>query len=89
MCLAVPGKVIEVIEGESPTERTGLVDFQGSQVQASLAMVPDAGVGSYVLVHAGFAITELDEQEARETWASIAEAMGDVDLPGKPNIPEV
>ena len=78
MCLAVPGKVLEVAEGEGPlTGPVAQVDLMGSRVEASLAMTPDAGVGSWVLVHAGFAISVLDEQEARETWDSLQEALGD------------
>ena len=64
------------------TGRVGTVDFQGSKVEASLAMLPDAVAGDWVLVHAGFALTVLDEQEARETWQTLKEALGDdVELP--------
>ena len=70
MCLAVPGKIIAVTEGadDAALGRGGTVDFQGSRVGVCLAMTPDAGIGDWVLVHAGFAITQLDEAEARETW---------------------
>ena len=79
MCLAVPGKIIEIKESADDTASgpTGTVDFQGSKVEASLAMTPDAGVGDWVLVHAGFAITQLDETEAMETFESLREAYGD------------
>ena len=76
MCLAVPGKIIEIKETQTPL---GIVDFQGSRVEASLAMTPDAGVGDWVLVHAGFAIAQLDDEEAQATFESIAEAMIDND----------
>ncbi|MBU0552799.1 HypC/HybG/HupF family hydrogenase formation chaperone [Myxococcota bacterium] len=66
MCLAVPGQVKEVY-GEG-LERLAKVDFQGSRVEVSLAMVPDAQLDAWVLVHAGYAIEVLDEREARETW---------------------
>ena len=83
MCLAIPGKIIEIIEikeaADSATGPLGIVDFQGSRVEASLAMTPNAGVGDWVLIHAGFAITQLDDEEARETFESIAEAMIDND----------
>lgn len=86
MCLAVPGQIVAVQEDANTDDpaitRTATVDFQGNQIQASLAAVPDAGVGDYVLVHAGFAITTMDEDEARETFESIQEAFGDVPLPG-------
>ena len=87
MCLAVPGKILDIEEAaDDPiTGRVATVDFRGSQVSASLAMTPEAGVGDYVLVHAGFAIAQLDEDEARETWESIKEALGDnFQLPGLP-----
>ncbi|MHC4984658.1 MAG: HypC/HybG/HupF family hydrogenase formation chaperone [Planctomycetota bacterium] len=86
MCLAVPGKIVAVQEDTGADDpavtRTATVDFQGNQIQASLAAVPEAAVGNWVLVHAGFAITIMDEDEARETFESIAEAIGDVPLPG-------
>ena len=63
MCLAVPGKVIEV-RGDEPILRTAIVDFGGIRKEVNLACVPEAGVGEYVLVHVGFAITTLDEAEA-------------------------
>lgn len=62
MCLAVPGKVIERHGDDA------LVDFAGSRVRVSLALTPDASAGDWVLVHAGFAISELDERRALETW---------------------
>jgi len=73
MCLAVPGKIIAV---HDPLEfyRKGTVDFQGSRVEVSLAMVPEAEMGDWVLVHAGLAITRLEESEARETWKYLEEA---------------
>ncbi|MCK5113902.1 MAG: HypC/HybG/HupF family hydrogenase formation chaperone [Phycisphaerae bacterium] len=94
MCLAVPGKIIEIIHASDAKEPTdsatgatgasgatggvgplGVVDFQGSRVEASLAMTPGVGVGDWVLVHAGFAIAQLDDEEAQATFESIAEAM--------------
>jgi hydrogenase expression/formation protein HypC len=71
MCLAVPGKVVE-ITGEGDL-RMGKVDFAGVQRQACLAYVPEVQVGDYVLVHVGFAITRIDEQAAQETFAALAE----------------
>ncbi|HQP34752.1 MAG TPA: HypC/HybG/HupF family hydrogenase formation chaperone [Polyangiaceae bacterium] len=63
MCLAVPGKVIQV-DGKA-----GKVDFLGVQRQVQLDLVPEAVAGDWVLVHAGFAIHRIDEEEARETLA--------------------
>jgi hydrogenase expression/formation protein HypC len=75
MCLAVPGKVIE-IEGDGEL-RMGRVDFSGVQRQACLAYVPEVQVGDYVLVHVGFAISSIDEQAAHETLAALEE-MGEL-----------
>jgi len=66
MCLAVPGQVLEIV-GDDPLMRIGKVAFAGIVKEASLALLPDAGVGDYVLVHAGFAITLLDQTEAQRT----------------------
>jgi hydrogenase expression/formation protein HypC len=75
MCLAVPGKVIE-IQGEGDL-RMGKVDFSGIQRQACLAYVPEVAIGDYVLVHVGFAISRIDEEAAKETLA-ILTAMGEL-----------
>lgn len=64
MCLAVPGKVISMA-GEDPLGRTGKIDFGGVFREASLAYVPEAKIGDYVIIHAGFALSVLDEEEAR------------------------
>ena len=69
MCLAMPGKLIAVAPAASDGGGAdGTVDFQGSRVDVSLAFTPDARVGDWLLVHAGFAINRLDEAEAREVW---------------------
>jgi hydrogenase expression/formation protein HypC len=69
MCLGVPGKILSIDEpGQGSKERIGAVDFQGSQVCVSLAMLPEAEVGNWVLVHAGYGLTLLNEEEAAETW---------------------
>ena len=67
MCLAIPGKVT-TIAGTDPLSRTGKIDFGGVLKEASLAYVPEATVGDYVLVHAGFAISRLDEEEAGKVF---------------------
>ncbi|MGV8073128.1 MAG: HypC/HybG/HupF family hydrogenase formation chaperone [Syntrophobacteraceae bacterium] len=66
MCLAIPAK-IETILDEEPLSRMAEVDFSGVRKVVSLAFVPDAIKGDYVIVHAGFAISVLDETEALET----------------------
>lgn len=69
MCLGVPGRISRIAAaGKISGEPIATVDFQGSQVEVSLALVPTAKLGDWVLVHAGFALTHLDEQEAAETW---------------------
>ncbi len=65
MCLGVPGKVLDVREEHGT--RMATVDFGGVTKDVCLAYVPDVGVGDYTIVHAGFAITRLDEASALET----------------------
>ncbi|MCD4779124.1 MAG: HypC/HybG/HupF family hydrogenase formation chaperone [Candidatus Omnitrophica bacterium] len=76
MCLAVPGKIMN-IDGEDPLTRQGKIDFGGIFKESSLAYVPEAKIGDYVIVHAGFAISIVDEEEAVETLKMLAE-MGDL-----------
>jgi hydrogenase expression/formation protein HypC len=71
MCLAVPGQIIDFSEA-SATERMGRVNFGGVIKEVSLAFTPEAGVGDYVIVHAGFAISQLDEEEAQAALAEFA-----------------
>ena len=82
MCLAVPGRVVE-INGEGEL-RMGRVDFAGVQRQACLAYVPEVVLGDYVLVHVGFAISRIDEEQALETLAALAE-IGELDELGSPD----
>ncbi len=79
MCLAVPGKIVS-IAGDDPLERTGKVSFGGILKEACLACVPEAQVGDYVLVHVGFAISRLDEQEARRVFDHLREMDGLAEL---------
>ena len=67
MCLAVPGKVLSVENGD-PAFRTGNVDFCGIRKTVNLAFTPEVEPGDYVLVHVGFAITRVDEEEAARTF---------------------
>ena len=66
MCLAVPGKIESIIENEAMT-RKGRVNFGGIIKEVYLAYVPEAGIGDYVIVHVGFAISKINEQEAQRT----------------------
>ncbi len=63
MCLAVPAKIVD-------REPSGdaVVDLHGNRVSVSTVMTPEAQMGDWVLIHAGFAIQRLDEREAKETW---------------------
>ena len=63
MCLAVPGQVVEV-EGDDPAFLRVRVDFSGVRREVSFAFTPEAQPGDYVLVHAGFALTVVDQEEA-------------------------
>jgi len=65
MCLALPGKLLEAEEiGDN---RLGVVELEGAKRQVFLNLIPEAQPGEYVLVHAGFAISRLSQQEALET----------------------
>ena len=66
MCLAIPGKVIE--ERTVRRSRIGLVQFGGTKRPVYLDLVPEAHQGDYVLVHVGFAISKVDEEEAQRTY---------------------
>jgi hydrogenase expression/formation protein HypC len=68
MCLAIPGQILAV-EGADPLTRMGKVSFGGIVKEVSLAYVPEATVGDYVIVHVGFAISKVDEQEAQQVFA--------------------
>ncbi len=72
MCLAVPGKLVE-IEGDDPMWRSGKVDFGGILKEVNLGCVPEAEVGDYVLVHVGLAISRVDEEEARQVFEYLRE----------------
>lgn len=66
MCLATPGKIVS-IQNDDPLMPTGKVSFGGVLKEVSLAYVPQAKIGDYVIVHVGFALSILDEEEAEET----------------------
>jgi len=65
MCLAIPGKVLEINTAASPI--LGKVSFGGIKKEICLELVPEVKVGDYVIVHVGFAISIIDEQEASKT----------------------
>lgn len=84
MCLAVPGKIISISDNGDPLLRTGKVSFGGILKEVSLAYVPEAKVGDYVIVHVGFAISVLDDKEAQKVFQYLQE-LGEL---GEPKLPE-
>jgi hydrogenase expression/formation protein HypC len=71
MCLGIPGKITEIYEKDSL--KMAKIDFGGIIKEACLAYVPEAKVGEYALIHVGFAISLMDEEEAQETLKLIKE----------------
>ena len=71
MCLGVPGKIIEIHDAGGL--RMGKVDFGGVTREACLAYVPDAQIGDYTVIHVGFAISRLSEQEAFASLETLRE----------------
>lgn len=78
MCLAVPGRVVEC-RGEE-----AVVDLQGNTLKVSTVLTPGVATGDWVLIHAGFAITRLDEAEALQTWDYLREVLAPGPPPGVP-----
>ena len=68
MCLAIPARVVQISE-----QSLGLVELGGVVREASFMLLPDAQVGDYVLLHAGYALQKMDEAEAEETLRLLAE----------------
>jgi hydrogenase expression/formation protein HypC len=85
MCLGVPGKVTEIFERDGIL--MGTVDFGGITREACLEYEPDVGVGDYVVIHVGFAISSVDEEEAARSYALLAEMdnLEYIDLPQDPD----
>ncbi len=83
MCLGVPGRITGSFTSETGVTM-GRVDFTGVVKQVCLQYVPEAAVGDYVLVHLGFAISVLDEHEARETIALLNEIEASADPESTP-----
>ena len=75
MCLAIPGKIVDIYEEDGL--RMGKLDFGGTIRKACLEYVADARVGQYALIHVGFALTTIEEEEAARTFRLLA-SMGDV-----------
>ena len=71
MCLAVPGKIVTLLEERNLALRRGRVDFGGIRKEVCLDYTPEAKVGDYVLVHVGFALAVVDEKEALEVFEAL------------------
>ena len=78
MCLAIPGKIIEITAQLDDLFRTAKVSFGGIRKEINLCMVPEAQVGDYVLVHVGVAISKIDEEEAMKVFNYLKD-MGEVE----------
>ena len=73
MCLAIPAKIIKI------ENNMGTIDMEGAQREVSLLLQEDAKVGDYVIVHAGFAIHLLDEEEAKENLRILRQIVSELD----------
>ena len=85
MCLSIPGKLIKITSEVDETFRLGKVSFDGVIKDVSLALVPEAKVNDYVLVHVGAAISVVNEEEAKKTF----ELLQQLDELNDLNIPDV
>ncbi len=75
MCLAIPGKLLEIVDENGL--KMGTVDVNGSKTRACIEYVPDIQVGQYTIIHAGFALKIIDEEEAAESlklWEELFES---------------
>lgn len=79
MCLAVPGKILEIKDTRDPLFRSATVSFGGVLKEVSLAMLPEAEKENYVMVHVGVAMSIIDEEEALETIEALKQ-MGEAEF---------
>ena len=86
MCLAVPGKVLEVNGDDDPLMRTGRVSFGGIVKEINLAYTPEVKVDDYVLVHVGFSLSVIDEAEAERVFKYLDE-IEELDLEARADQP--
>ncbi len=84
MCLAIPGK-LETITGDDPITRMGRVNFGGVVKEISLAYLPEVKAGEYVIVHAGFALSKVDEDEAAKIFEYLRQMdeLADLEAPAR------
>ena len=83
MCLAIPGKVMSIDTSVEPA--MGVVSFGGIEKRVCLEWTPEVSLGDYVIVHVGFAISKMDEEEALETLKLIQEIDDSLDEPKPPD----
>jgi hydrogenase expression/formation protein HypC len=83
MCLAVPGKIVSM-SGDDPWTRTAKVSFGGVVMEVNLAYLPDVKVDDYVIVHAGFALSQIDETEALKIFEDLSSMAAAFDGDGEP-----
>jgi hydrogenase expression/formation protein HypC len=85
MCLAIPGKILSITDGDDLLSKMARVDFGGIVKNICLAYVPEAQVGEYVIVHVGFAISRVHEQEARQVFEYLKEIgeLGELEAQGQ------
>ena len=86
MCLAIPGKLLEITE-DNHGVKMGRANFGGIVKQVCLEYIPEAQIGDYLLVHVGFALSKVDEEEASRTY-QLLEAMKQLDELDTPEIQE-
>jgi hydrogenase expression/formation protein HypC len=81
MCLAIPGKVVEIFDDRGL--RMARADFGGTVRKVCLEQLPEAGLGDYVLVHVGFALSRVNAAEAERTYRALEELgqLGELDTP--------
>jgi len=77
MCLAIPARIVELDKDRA------VVDAMGNRFKAKTTLLPEAKLGDLVLVHAGFAISLVDEEEARKTWELFAQINNFIETPNK------
>ena len=80
MCLGIPARVVQIDESNM-----GKVDYLGTKVKTNFELLENLKVGDWVIVHAGFAISKLNEEEARETF-SILKEMAEIEAPTNKNL---
>jgi hydrogenase expression/formation protein HypC len=83
MCLGIPGKIIDIYDNDGM--EMGKIDFGGTHREVCLTYVPEAKIGDYALVHVGFAISLLNEEEANESLEALSELFNIQDEMEQPN----